>query len=296
VIRRPPTYRQDPLYWESFWDNLYPILKARFKALKFGVFEMVSFLLLIAINVELFSTGSPLIWEKQWEKVLFLLIISALLELLMQIARAVIPALWQTFRKERFRGQFKVLIGGTLAVTVWALYVGHYCYVHNSHFKITVVGQWFIANIPDYDGGIRSSYPTASVYFSALRLTNAYTPAKPHDWKLIATFPTGERLEGSPLNGKPILTDPGLPKYVVGNRLIWFVSRNEFDQWGGLGDGNSIIGSAKFVFPGVRTDTLLAPEAILTIEVEGLNDIAQTIAPNHLREERTEEFNSPGVH
>lgn len=287
----PPTYRQDPLYWESFWDNFLRSFKSRpkFKIFKFGWFEIVLFGGIAAFNGLLFIISSPVAWNTHRNTVLLLIFLStALWEILIRRAWAIIPLLWKTYRKDRFRGEFKILVFGTLAVTIWALYCWHYCYVRNSHFNLAVVGVWGISNIPDYDQeGIRSKYPVASVLFTHLDLSNRYAPAKPHDWKLIATFPTGEEEEGfpPPSNRGSITSEPGLPFYdFKQGEFIWGRISEEFDRVGGIGNGNMITAPAEFIFPGIRTETLLTPVVILTIEVKGLNDTAQVTAPSHLRE------------
>jgi hypothetical protein len=269
-------------------------VKPKLKGLKVGRREMLRFVGLIVINIWLFVIGSPVAWNRQWKKVLAAIVLAALLEILIQVAWDVVPALWQTFRKERFIGYFKILIFGTLATAVWGLCFVHYCYLTASHFKLMVTCRpCIIANMYDYDG-VRSTYPVASVFFSDLTLFNKYAPAKPHDWKLIATLPTGEELVGFPSDKSVVFSDP---ESVVGkDSFIWGTPVTQFDFLGGIGNGNTIDAPADFIFPGVRENDLLAPGVILTIEVKGRNDTAQVIAPSHLIEARPpQKSRPPGV-
>jgi hypothetical protein len=283
LMSRYPTYQHDPLYWESFWVNFWHLLKPKIK-LNLGIFDVLVFLVFIWIETKLFSIGSAVAWNKRPGTILLLIVLALVLDALTQLIRIIFSTLWQTFRKERFKGSFKVLMFGVVATALWCLVFWYDSYIRASHLKLSVTGYWWMSNINDYDG-TPSKFPAASVFFNDLTLFNPGVPAKPHDWKLIATFSTGEEpLIGLPSDNDADFSD--LKLYIGKDSFIWGRPVTQFDFMGGIGNRNTIDAPAEFIFPGVREDTLLATGVTLTVEVKGRDDTAQVIAPDHLREVR----------
>jgi hypothetical protein len=278
----PPTYREDPLYWEPFWPNLKAALKLglRKNGLKPNPTMAVGSLLALLVEWKIFVIGSPLAWSQQSGKILVLLALAISWPTLLKLAWQVIaPAFWKVCRRPRFREGTSILLCGLGAVTLWGLYLWHYGYVRSSHFKLTVTGHWTISHITDYQG-VNPSFPVASV-FLFLTMTNKYSPAFPSNWRMKAAFSNGEYLVGYPANRNSVMPDK---MYRAGEFIYSKQLSDTFKPFGGIGNGNTVSAPAEFIFPGVRAETLLSSDAILTVEFEGLNETVKMPLPSHLKE------------
>jgi len=277
-----PTYRQDPLYWEPFWPNLKAALKPvwRDSRLKVDSKTILGSLVAFGIECEIFIVGSPLAWSQQRWKILLLLAFAiALPGLIKLLWQVVVPVLWKVCRKPRFRECTSIVGCGLVAVALWGAYYWHYGYVRSSHFKLTVAGPWFISHITDYPG-VDSSFPVASAILYVY-ITNKYYPAMPHSWRMKAAFANGENLTGYPSDKDVVAFHK---TYMARDCIYGKYWLDAFKPLGGIGNGNTISAPAEFIFVGVRTETLLSPETVLTIEFEGLNETVKTPAPSHLKE------------
>lgn len=241
---------------------------------------IVGFLVAFYLECEIFIIGSPLAWLQQWRKILFLLAFAAIWPGLIQLLwQVVVPALREVCRKPRFRESTSIILCGMVAVGLWGLYYWHYGYVRSSHFKLTVIPPWVISHVTDYPG-VETSFPVASVILH-VNITNQYAPAMPRNWRMEAAFTNGESLIAYP-------SDRGITafnkRYASEDCIYGEKALGQFKVVGGLGNGNSVDAPAEFIFVGVRPETLLSPDTILTIEFEGLNETVKTTAPSHLKE------------
>jgi hypothetical protein len=281
-VMKFPTYQQGPLYWEPFWPNLKAALKPRWlrSSLKIDLKMIVGFLVAFYLECEIFRIGSPLAWLQQWRKVLFLVAFAAIWPGLIQLLwQVVIPALREVCRKPRFRESTSIILCGMVAVALWGLYYWHYGYVRSSHFKLTLTGFWTISHITDYPG-VDPSFPVASVIL-LVNITNKYAPTMPRNWRMEAAFTNGESLIGYPSDRGIVISHKmyASEDCIYGNRAL-----NQFKPFGGIGNGNAMGAPAEFIFVGVRPETLLSPDTVLTIEFDGLNETVKTTAPSHLKE------------
>jgi hypothetical protein len=90
-------------------------------------------------------------------------------------------------------------------------------------------------------------------------------------------------LVGLPISDKSIEIGPNA--FIDPISFIYSKHWSEkLEPLGGIGNGNTVSAPANFMFPGIREDLLLSPDATLIIEFKGLNETVVTQVPSHLIE------------
>jgi hypothetical protein len=194
--------KHDQDYWEPFGAYLTAARKAQKVAFKVPAEVWVGMPFWALMGAYLFRLGSSrTAWDKNWWKVVLLVVAG---ELLLYVIRPICRfavALWGVCHEDRFKGisrdNFKVAVTMFVFVASWGVGFWYDSYIRSPHFKLAIDGKWAIANVTDYSGA-SASHPTAAVFFSKMILVNKYAPAFPHNWRLVLGFPDGDEIDGVP--------------------------------------------------------------------------------------------------
>ncbi len=259
-------YRHDPLYWESFWVNLKSAVRQRDPRVRLRLDVAISILILVTISISLFRLGaSPSAWKKNWPDVIVLVVAAEIVSPLVKPAIKLTAALHETCKKPRFREVSSVVVIFIVFEMAWFGNIWHGNYIKSPHFELTIVEPLGISNIPDYPG-MDPSYPVSDLFIPKIILSNKYAPSKTHDWKVIATFPSGETATGyltpytSTVNHQ--ICSPSVSIY-----------RDFSSTWiRDIGNGNRVTGCADFIFKMVDSATLREPGTIFNISFRDSHD------------------------
>jgi hypothetical protein len=263
VKKKRPRRKSDQNYWDSFQLYLVAALKARNAAFKVPAEVWIGLPVWAFIGAVTFRLGaSTAAWNKNWWKVVLLVLIGELVLFILRPSCRFVAALWEVCHEERFRGisrdLLKISVLQMMLLMSWTAYYWHYNYVRSPHFELSIQGLTTVSNVMD-PKGVPANVPVSSVFFEELILTNKYYPARTSNWRLVGTLP-----DGRTITGYPGCCDAIFATRRYSAKSCIYNSRG-FDAVGGVGNRNVLGGCGEFIFEGIRESTLLDKDLSLSI-------------------------------
>jgi hypothetical protein len=228
-------------------------MKAHRVAFKVPIEMWIGLPFLACIGVYIFRLGASVAaWDKNWWKVILLIVVG---ELLLSVIRPIcrfIAALWEVCKEERFKGiardNFKATIGMIALVALWGVGFWYDDYLRTPHFKVVPVllAIDHIRELPD---------PNSAVVLE-VNLYNSGVPSTAKDWQLIV-----ERADGVDVPpGTPLLHTQDI-SYLYqtlppGVTMLLSQSQQITESNSAIGKGEHVDGLATFYFPGIRNDVI----------------------------------------
>jgi hypothetical protein len=188
VKKRRIRRKSDQDYWEPFAVYLRSALKAHNVAFKVPAEVWLGLPFLAVIGAFVFRLGaSPNAWNKNWWKVVLLIVVG---ELLLFIIRPVVrfaAALREVCREERFRDisrdVFRLTIVLTLLVALWGAEFWYDIYIHSTHFHVNI-SRVGLADIYEHN-------PSCAIEL-LLDMNNTGVPSRIRSWGVAVIFTNGE--------------------------------------------------------------------------------------------------------